>query len=233
VHSTTAENPPSSNGYPHRRDADDFRAEMQARKALADELHGATHVDEAQILELARAAADRLVAGATWNDWVTVGRALQIGRTEALREAHTNKPEGRGYAAAFSRWLTTAKLDKAADKPTRARLLDLLDHLQEVEKWRAILTVNRRLELNHPRTVWQQWQKSKIVPDPDKPRPPSPVARLKQSVADLEQENHRLKEAGGNLFTSKDSARDVVGVLRSMFSESKLGEIRALLGKAG
>jgi len=45
-----------------------------------------------------------------------------------------------------------------------------------------------------------------------------------------EEEVARLKEAnGGNLFTSKTSAKDVVRILRETFSTSKLNEIRKLL----
>jgi hypothetical protein len=63
-------------------------------------------------------------------------------------------------------------------------------------------------------------------------KPPSLVAKLKENVAVLEQENHRLKSlTGGNAFTSKDCAADVVRILVSTFSPNKLTEIRSLLGK--
>jgi hypothetical protein len=227
-------------GYRHRRDADDFAADIRAKKAAEatdvqpDGLHGATHDPDAQVIELAQAAANRLIAGAAWEDWVAVGRALLVGCTAAMREAHVNKPEGKTYAATFSRWLITNKLDKVADKATRSRLLELLDHIEAVQKWRSTLPANKQLELNHPRTVFAHWKRSTVVQDPNKQPKPSPVEKYKQEIVRLEQENYRLKDAnGGNQFTSKDTPANVVMVLRATFNESKLKQIRALLGKEG
>jgi hypothetical protein len=42
---------------------------------------------------------------ATWDDWLAVGRAIAIGRTEALRIAKTNKPLGSVYNKAMRAWL--------------------------------------------------------------------------------------------------------------------------------
>jgi hypothetical protein len=42
---------------------------------------------------------------ATWSDWLIVGRALIIGRTEALKIAKTNCPVGSRYNSAMGRWL--------------------------------------------------------------------------------------------------------------------------------
>jgi hypothetical protein len=166
------------------------------------ELSGTTQNSDDHVIARAQEAASRLIAGASYQDWITVGRALLIGRAHSMYEAGINKPEGSRYAACFSRWLADTKLDKVADKGTRSRLLDLLDHIEDVEKWRQTLATNRRLELNHPNTVWRHWQRSKVVPDPNKVQKPSPVAQLKQSLAAAEEEVARLKEAnGGNLFT--------------------------------
>jgi hypothetical protein len=217
------------------RTPDDFAAEMAARRTAyaADGLEPPTHTDPDEVINSGRQAADRLISGHAWSDWVAVGRALVIGRAEAMREAHTNKPEGRLYAAAFARWLAHTGLDRVAgDKGTRSHLLDLIDHLDAVETWRKTLPVNRRLQLNHPRAVRDQWRKSTVVPDPNKQAKPSSVAMLKESVATLSEENQRLKQAnGGNQFTAQDRPADVVKILVSMFPASKLTKIRELLGK--
>jgi hypothetical protein len=39
------------------------------------------------------------------DDWFVLGQALVIGRTEALKEARTNKPSGRRYNEAIGVWL--------------------------------------------------------------------------------------------------------------------------------
>jgi hypothetical protein len=226
----------TSSNYPQRRGPDDFAADMAARRQQQQqEEHGLdapTHSPD-EIITRARQAADRLTSAHAWNDWVAIGRALAIGKTEAMREAHTNKPEGRLYAAAFARWLSRVGLERVAgDKGTRSHLLDLIEHLDAVEAWRKTLPVNRQLQLNHPRAVRDQWRRATVVHNPNQQTRTSPIAQRDATIARLEEENHRLTQAnGGNIFTRKDSARDVARVLRSMFSESKLAEIRRLLGK--
>jgi hypothetical protein len=189
------------------------------------------------VIQAAQEAAHRLTAGQSWDDWKAVGRALQVVRTQAMAEARTNKPEGKHYAAAFGRLLSDAKLDKLVGgnehKALRSRLLDLIDHIDDVEKWRSVLPLNRRLELNYPRTIWQHWQHSKIPINNNSEKPPSLVAKLKENIAALEEENTRLKQLnGGNTLLAKDTARDVVRLLQQTYPESKLKEIRRLLGKA-
>ena len=233
MHGSDILRPHPPQGRP-RRTPDNFAAEVRARRAdhpaeQSSELSETTQVSDEQVIARAQEAANRLVAGASWQDWLAVGRALRIGRAHAMYEAGTNQPTGSRYAACFGRWLAAVKLDKVADKATRSRLFDLLDNLDAVEKWHQSLPTNRRLAINHPNTVWRHWQRSKVVPDPNKPRPPSPVTKLKQSLAEIEEENARLKQLnGGNTFTGKDTARDVVRVLRATFTENKLAEIRRL-----
>jgi hypothetical protein len=212
-----------------------FVAELAEPNERPHELFGTTHVhaDDDQIVRLGVEAAGRLAADHHYVDWIAVGRAVAVGRTEAMREAHTNKPEGRGYAEAMHRWLKcTGLVNVIGDKATRTRLLDLIEHHDQVEVWRKTLPFNKQLELNHPNTVWRHWKKATIIPHPDKKTVPSPVAKLKESVVLLEEENQRLKSLnGGNAFTSKDRPVDVVRILVSTFSPNKLGEIRRLLGK--
>jgi hypothetical protein len=234
---TTNQPTASSGGYPHRRDADDFAAEMRARQAAptADqqqqpELSGTTQTSDDQVIARAQEAAGRLITGAAYQDWITVGRALQIGSAHSMYEAGTNKPQGSRYAACFSRWLAGTKLDKVADKGTRSGLLDLLDRLEDVERWRQTLPANRRLELNHPNTVWRHWQRSTVVRNPNKEKKPSPVAKLKQSLIESQEEVTRLTQAdGGNLFTRETSAKDFVRIVRATFTPWKVNEIRKLL----
>src|SRR5262249_52406476 len=146
-----------------------------------------------------------------------------------------NKPEGKRYAAAFSRWISDAKLNNIIGgedhKALRCRLLDLMDHIDDVEEWRATLSPKRRLEWNYPLTIYKHWQKSKIPINSapvDKPR--SHVAKLNAALAASQEELNRLKEAnGGNQFTAKDRPADVVKILTSTFTSSKLVEMRRLL----
>ena len=220
-----------------RRSEDDFARDMAARRGptLADELSGTTHVADDPIVRDGIEAATRLGAGHHWSDWIAVGRAVEVGRAEAMRQAHTNAPKGRLYADALHRWLLRTGLIKViGDKGARTRLLELIEHLPKVAAWRNTLPANKRLELNHPNSVWRSWKKSTVVPDPNKPTRTSPVAELKEALAESQQELARVKAAGdGNLFTRATSARDMVRLLRSVFPESKLAEIRRLLAEEG
>jgi hypothetical protein len=232
-----------------RRSPDDFAREMAERRLASNNgldgaatveqlveqhnLNGSGHVDDDQTIAFGIAAAERLANGHAWKDWVVVGKALAVGRKDAMRRANTNRPKGRGYDVAMSDWLKRhpqiARV--VADSGTRGRLLDLIDRLETIEAWRQTLPLNKRLQLNHPRRVYDAWKKSTVVPDPDKQSKPSATAKLKLSVAELSEENARLKASGGNLFTAKDRAIDVVRILVSMFSPYKLTEIRKLLSK--
>src|SRR6516225_6245933 len=84
-----------------RRTPDDFRAEIDARQV--DQHDGLSQdspsTDPDIIITTAQEAAYRLLSGQSWQDWREVGAAAQILRARAMREAGTNKPEGKRYAA--------------------------------------------------------------------------------------------------------------------------------------
>jgi hypothetical protein len=56
-----------------------------------------------------------------WDDWVVIGEAIEVGRTEAMREANTNEPVGRRYERAMAKWLVDRSF-KEIDKGIRALL---------------------------------------------------------------------------------------------------------------
>jgi hypothetical protein len=159
----------------------------------------------------------------TWGDWLLVGAALGILRTEAMRKARVNEPVGRIYNEAFG-----ALLDKFGfeniDKGDRARLFEVMDKLVEIERWRATLTENQRLVLNHPTSVLRKWKTATVV-SPQDPRKASPVAKLKQSIVALSEENHRLKRevdaGGGDLWTCNDEAEEIAAVMLAKLSPTK------------
>lgn len=115
-------------------------------------------------VERGREAWRRLKTDSTWDDWVVVGTALDIGRTECMRRAGSNHPIGRAYNEAFSAWLARNEFADI-DKGTRSRLLDCIEHRAEVESWRASLKLDERLRLNHPNSVWRRWQSARKLRD--------------------------------------------------------------------
>jgi hypothetical protein len=95
----------------------------------------------------------------SWDDWLTVARALLIGRTAAMQAAETNRAVGSKYNAAMGQWLRDHGLaDVAAQE--RYRLFLILEHLSEIEAYRATLTESQRRKYNHPNSVWSHWKQS-------------------------------------------------------------------------
>jgi hypothetical protein len=168
-------------------------------------------------------ALGRLTSDCTWCDWCQVGEALLVGRHAAMREANTNRPEGRPYNEAFGRWLGRYGFDKL-DRGDRTRLLECMQHLSAIEVWRATLTTNQRLQWNHPATVLRRWKAVHVVAKSEKK--PSPFAETKQALADQIEENDRLrreiKRGGGDLWTPEDRAADIAKVMASKLSTDKL-----------
>jgi hypothetical protein len=160
----------------------------------------------------------------TWDDWLQVGAALGILRTEAMREAHVNDPFGRIYNEAFGALLGKFGFENI-DKGDRARLFEVMDKLAEIERWRATLTQSQRLPLNHPTTVLRRWKTAMVVTSPQDPRKASAVAKLKQSIVALSEENHRLKRevdaGGGVLWTFNDKAEEIAATMLTKLSPAK------------
>ena len=104
-----------------------------------------------------RDAWERIKSDQTFEDWLLVGQALDIGRAWARQRS--NATSGRGYNETFSDWLNENGFgDSALDKGTRSRLADIMEHRAEVEAWRAKLPLKERLRKNHPNTIWRGWE---------------------------------------------------------------------------
>src|SRR5262249_16934386 len=140
----------------------------------------------------------RLQTGQSWEDWLAIGEAIQVGRHHAMVDANTNQPRGSRYDSIFGEWLRKTGFD-TLDKGDRKRLLDCLEHCAEIEAWRQTLPATRRLQLNHPSSVWRNWQATTIAgrtTTSEKPAKLSPIGRLKQEVVRLEEENLQLRRVG-------------------------------------
>jgi hypothetical protein len=113
---------------------------------------------EQEAINHGREAWGRLKHDQTFEDWLLVGQALEIGRGWARRRA--NAPSGRGFNEAFSGWLTDNGFAEI-DKGTRSRLADIIEHRAEIEAWRQKLSLRERLRKNHPNSVWRGWEADK------------------------------------------------------------------------
>jgi len=79
-------------------------------------------------------------------DWILVGKAIEIGKAEAMREANVNRPVGGKCNRAIGAWLRKHGLSDVS-APERYKLLLILDNLPAVEAWRAGLTEEKRRRL--------------------------------------------------------------------------------------
>ena len=78
------------------------------------------------------------------------------------REAGVNRPVGRRYNVVFAAWLKKFGFENL-DKADRSRLFAVMDHLHEIETWRATLMPTQRLRLNHPSAVFRRWKSANAM----------------------------------------------------------------------
>jgi hypothetical protein len=168
-----------------------------------------------------------------WDDWLAIATALQVGRTDIMRELHTNEPHGRRFEKAMGEWLLAHGF-KEINKGTRSRLLECLKHKAEIQAWHSRLTNAERFAFNHPDTVLRKWKAATLVPDPSAPPRVSPVQKLKDSVVTLQEQNDRMRReierGGGDLWSAEDRPQDIAKVVFGKLSRHKAEKVaRALL----
>jgi hypothetical protein len=171
----------------------------------------------------------------SFDDFMLIAGALEVGCTEIMRAVHTNKPIGRRYATAMDKWLF-ARSFHLIDKCTRSHLLECLQHLAEIAKWRATLSEAKRFSFNHPTTVLRKWKAATVVPDPNVPPKTSTFAKLKDANVDLQERLHRAERevaaGGGGLWASEDTPDTIANVMLAHLSASKAERVaRAILRK--
>jgi hypothetical protein len=127
-----------------------------APTALQDDRLSRT-TDEDAIIQRGRDALELIEKDPTFPAWLEVGAALLVGRAGAMHRAGTNKPAGRHYNSEFGSWLAEHRLDRV-DKAARSNLFKVLDRRDEVLAWREELPADKRLQLNHPTTVWRKFK---------------------------------------------------------------------------
>jgi hypothetical protein len=84
---------------------------------------------------------------------------VQIGRDYSLKTTGANRPMGQIYCKAFGAWLAKCGFG-SIEKSVRSAALDLVEHLAEIEAWRATLSEKRRRQLKHPLSNVAAWRKA-------------------------------------------------------------------------
>jgi hypothetical protein len=169
-------------------------------------------------------------ARASWDDWVLVGKAIQVGHEEAKRQAG-GKATGKKYSAVFHPWLKdNGFLDM--DKDDRSKLLWLVNRLPEIEAWRATRSKRERALWNHPYTVYMKARcKDRGMPEyrENETGEPSSNGEQQQEHQTEQQQEHQTKWAPGRFMLAANKAMGHVAGLRFKGWRSPEPPTRALV----
>lgn len=191
----------------------------------------------------------RIGAGAHLDDWLAFGPTLHLLRGIAMRAAHANTPQGRRYSFAFSELLESEGF-KGMERNTISAVLWLHDdkaRIDELNAIRSVMTPGQRSRLNSPISARKRIEASINAREITKAREAngnhadapeseiklSPMAKLKNELADLrrekanlEREYNALKKNDGSLFDLKrDKIADIVGIMTTAISPRRAEDI--------
>src|SRR5262249_42189062 len=127
-----------------------------------------------------------------FEDWMAIAEALRVGRADVMRAVHTNQPTGKRYEKAMAEWLITHSF-QLIEKGHQNTFITSHHPEKQVETGRSRLPAAKRSRFTHPDPVRRKGKAATAVPNPNAPRKPSPVSKLKDSIAQLEEENHRMR----------------------------------------
>lgn len=148
---------------------------------------------------------------ATFDDWLVIGRALVAARQQCMAKAGVNSPYGPSYQQSMRVWLDANGLADI-DSHERTNAIKCVEHLAEIETWRAGLTDAERRRANHPNTVIAHWRRK------TRPRRPGPK-RFKP-------------RANRGIFWPQDSIRRAADAMRECNSRDLYRLARAALEAA-
>ena len=195
--------------------------------------------EEAKAQEAANAA-DRLKRGQSWDDWLTIGLFLNIGRNKAMLRAGTNEPIGARYIKAFSEWMAVYPWIGDIDKATRVHAMWAVDHVDDLTRLRENMGLTQRLTCNHPTTMRRRWDKSqkegeKVAPTGGKKESRADVIQRELEAVAAERDKWKHKaEKDGSLFDLKnDRPKDIAAIMFQNMSVPRVREvIKALQDEA-
>lgn len=135
--------------------------------------------DDATI-DLGRAAWKRIQHHArkkSFEDWIKLGRALLVGRCEAMKAAGTNKPVGNRYNMAMNSWLTANGMH-GVNANERYKIFSILENLDAVQRWLDGIGDAERRRMQHPSTIWAGYRRHLAPRSRCYTCPPRPSTKL-------------------------------------------------------
>jgi hypothetical protein len=106
-----------------------------------------------------REAWKRIGVATSFEAWLTVAKAVAIGRQHAMREAGANSPHGSKYRVAINNWLE-ANGFREMPYGIRKACCAMVDNLQAIEAWLASLPEKERAGRRHPEVVVRNWRRA-------------------------------------------------------------------------
>jgi hypothetical protein len=151
-----------------------------------------------------------------------------------MHEAGVNRPIGPRYKAAFAAWLKKFGFENL-DKADRSRLFVVMDHLEEIETWRATLTPKQQLCLNHPSAVLRKWKSAHAI-SPNQNSGLSPIKKCREENSALTQKIFRLRQQcecfGGDHWQPADRSEDIAAGIVAKLSSDKAAAVAGAILKA-
>jgi hypothetical protein len=185
---------------------------------------------EARIEREAEAAARHLNEGQQWEDWLAIGRLMQIGRNKAMMRAGCNEPIGARYNKAFGEWLEVRKWLREIDKATRSHAMWCVDHADELARLRQNMGATKRDNANHPTTMRRHWERSQREGDKAPSEKKEPASKrlereLEMVAAERDKWKHKAEKDGSLFDLRNDSTQIIAAVIRQNMSPHRLREL--------
>jgi hypothetical protein len=184
------------------------------------------------------ACLNRLHGDMAWEDWMGVGAAMEIITKEALVEVVALEwdPGNRRLVKAFNvRWeeyeAGAGKNHRPLLKQERCALREIM-YNPDISAWRSTLTGPDKRRLNYPKAVLNRFKtQAKAKATPADNRKPSPQAKLKAVIIELQEELHRLEKRGdGNAVSKSDNAKAIAAAIVGTFDgvSNKTAKVEAI-----
>ena len=138
-----------------------FLAEQDDIKETAERL------TTIRTIRAGRDALERITKAQSFEAWKSIGAALAIGKTHALRVTGANRAWGQHYSREFGKWLKENGFDRMP-KSTRSVAIELHENAEAIEAWRATLPERQRRRLVHPLSNVRRWRQSTATHEPVK-----------------------------------------------------------------
>jgi hypothetical protein len=127
-----------------------------------DTRDAAEQIYTTRTIRAGRDAWEQIGRAESFDAWKSIGAALAIGKTHALRTTGANAPWGQNYSREFGKWMQEHGFANMI-KATRSYSISLHENAEAIEAWRLSLPERERRLVN-PQSVVRRWRKETRQP---------------------------------------------------------------------